>query len=278
MSIKKVLQKEINGLPMDFNVEVFNEGVEAINEFKWDSLAYASNEDTFITITADKYCFSLVTNGLVEIYKKAENNTATLYTNDDYETIRTLLKDGVLYSEEYDITNTNSFQIEYGIVVNSDSNAVEFERLEDPVSFNSIPESIDDLIIEFAYSVEMILQSLIRKPYVIGEILEDGTIEKDYTDQGLVYKNQLAFITKKGTCYVPELSETEYTYDDFLEIAKGNHDIASQLFYSVDWQSPSTLYDEWIQEDEINECTNCKKAYFSYEVTRCPYCSSPKVL
>ena len=47
----------------------------------------------------------------------------------------------------------------------------------------------------------------------IGEILEDGTIIKGYSDQGMIYKNWTAFESKTDeVCYVPEYS-TDSTFD-----------------------------------------------------------------
>jgi hypothetical protein len=104
----------------------------------------------------------------------------------------------------------------------------------------------------------------------IGEILEDGTIEKGQTDNGWVYKNYDAFNERiRRICYIPENGETledGYYYKDFLGMAEEfiernedvqkycnetnttADDIARNLFDLVDWQHPETLLDEW----EIN--------------------------
>ena len=70
-------------------------------------------------------------------------------------------------------------------------------------------------------------------------------------------KDLKAFQNKKGTCYVPELSDEKYTYNDFLNIAKGNKKLAKQLFSVVEWQHPETIIDEWEIEDEYKTCDNC---------------------
>ena len=54
-------------------------------------------------------------------------------------------------------------------------------------------------------------------------------------------KNVKAFQDKKGTCYVPDLSDEKYTYNDFLRIANGNEKLAQQLFSVVEWQHPDML-------------------------------------
>ncbi|MGL5460149.1 MAG: hypothetical protein ACRDBY_11090 [Cetobacterium sp.] len=84
----------------------------------------------------------------------------------------------------------------------------------------------------------------------IGRILEDGTIEREFYIQGEIYKNYDNFINGKGTCYVPELYDEEYTREDFLQITNGNERAALFLFEGVDWQSPMTLHEEYIDDDE----------------------------
>ena len=56
-------------------------------------------------------------------------------------------------------------------------------------------------------------------------------------------------------CYIAELSDETYTKNDILSICKGNEEIASEVFYNIDWQSPemeieSLIEIKWIQYDE----------------------------
>lgn len=79
------------------------------------------------------------------------------------------------------------------------------------------------------------------------------------TDQGFCYKKE-DFDWDKGdidtVIYIPELAfenipleiDDIYTKGDFINLA---NEKAERLFNEVDWQSPSTLYDEWeMYEDE----------------------------
>ena len=114
---------------------------------------------------------------------------------------------------------------------------------------------------------------------IIGEILENGEIVKGLTDQGMVFKNPRAFYEKLNeVCYIPELSDTKYTYQDFLNMANGNENIARILFDTVDWQCPETLLDEYLREDELHICTKCNEMYKSYQVEHCPKCNQRKVV
>tara|TARA_R100001244_G_scaffold60743_1_gene51005 strand:+ start:675 stop:914 length:240 start_codon:yes stop_codon:yes gene_type:complete len=74
-------------------------------------------------------------------------------------------------------------------------------------------------------------------------------MEKEKTDNGYCFKSNKAFKSKKGVCYIAELSDQKYTYNDFLNIAKGNKDLAQNLFDIVDWQHPETLLEEWGREE-----------------------------
>ena len=114
-------------------------------------------------------------------------------------------------------------------------------------------------------------------------ILKDGKIfnyEGGFTGNGWVYKDEEAYKTGKGICYISEcglndledaidllnekrakslVSEDEYwakradilehagyTRDDFLKIVGGPEfiDIADDIFYEADWAFPETYFME----------------------------------
>ena len=109
----------------------------------------------------------------------------------------------------------------------------------------------------------------------VGKITKSGEILRDFFRQGNVFKDGEAYAKKQGVCYVPELNDYKYTYNDFLTIANNNEAIADLLFEYVDWQSPETLYDEWYNEDEIMECETCKKSFLTdgQDDVQCPFCT-----
>ena len=79
---------------------------------------------------------------------------------------------------------------------------------------------------------------------VNGEVV---SIERGQTEQGYVYKNFEAYSTGDGICYIPELVDTSYTRKDFVE---DFGDLADEVFYTVDWQSPASYYDELLEDME----------------------------
>lgn len=105
---------------------------------------------------------------------------------------------------------------------------------------------------------------------------EDGNVVelyREYFRQGYVFKDFDAYHNRPTEpCYVPELDDTVYTAEDFLEECGGQKEIADELFESVDWQSPCTLLNEWEQTGEVDTCTKCGKMFMCYGKTECPHC------
>lgn len=75
-------------------------------------------------------------------------------------------------------------------------------------------------------------------------------------------------------CYVPELDDAVYTRNDFMALCNGQEEIAEELFYEVDWQSPTTLISDWEIAGEIDTCKKCEKLFMSYNVKKCPHCGA----
>jgi hypothetical protein len=69
-------------------------------------------------------------------------------------------------------------------------------------------------------------------------------MERKETYNGYCYKDINAFNNKKGVCYIAELSDQEYTYQDFLSMCNGNETLARNIFEDIDWQHPETRLDE----------------------------------
>jgi hypothetical protein len=104
-----------------------------------------------------------------------------------------------------------------------------------------------------------------------------SVISRDYYVQGYIYKDEEAFENRPNdVCYVPELSDTLYTRNDFLDLCDGNEDYAKELFLTVDWQHPETLLEEWYVNEEIDNCPHCGYMYNAYDTwvseTLAPIC------
>lgn len=117
---------------------------------------------------------------------------------------------------------------------------------------------------------------------VVGEcrLDADGEIEylqREWFRQGMIFKDEEAFETGKGVCYVPELTDTLYDRDAFLAMANGQKDIAKMIFDAVDWQHPETYLDEQYVNGELDVCKNCEKIFESYDAKKCPHCGAEYV-
>lgn len=105
-----------------------------------------------------------------------------------------------------------------------------------------------------------------------GNIIE---LQREFFGQGCIFKDWGAFHNRPDMpCYVPELFDTVYTRDDFMDLCNYQENIAEQLFDEVDWQSPSALLDEWERNGEIGICRECRKLYLNFNARKCPYCGA----
>lgn len=104
---------------------------------------------------------------------------------------------------------------------------------------------------------------------------EQEMIDRGCTSQGFVFKDEDAYEQSLGkVCYIPELSDTKYTHQDFLDMCNGQEEIARFIFNTVDWQSPETEVEESFASDEIKVCEECGKWHLSYGDGdyECPHC------
>lgn len=90
----------------------------------------------------------------------------------------------------------------------------------------------------------------------------EAVIEREWYGQGHIFKDEDAFLHHpERVCYVPELSDSAYTRQDFLDLCNGQEKFAAECFYAVDWQHPET----WVEEQYVNEewgwCEDCGKIY-----------------
>lgn len=112
--------------------------------------------------------------------------------------------------------------------------------------------------------------------YMPGTEDRGAAIDREYYRQGWIFKDEEAYLHYPDrVCYVPELSDSAYTRQDFLDMCYGQEEMADMLFEMVDWQSPSTLQDELFDMQEIDFCPVCQKLYFmAGEQKPCPVCGT----
>lgn len=89
--------------------------------------------------------------------------------------------------------------------------------------------------------------------YEVTDTTKEADVEEWEPGKYDQMSDPIAFKPGGGVCYVPELGDRKYTYEDFVEIAKGNIDYATLLFSRCTWQHPETLVDEDLMEGEIIE-------------------------
>lgn len=47
-----------------------------------------------------------------------------------------------------------------------------------------------------------------------------------------------------------------------------------KLFYELDWQSPSALWDEWVDVGEAALCGRCGRLFLISDTEKCPHCGT----
>ena len=104
----------------------------------------------------------------------------------------------------------------------------------------------------------------------------EAIIEREFHGQGYIFKDEEAYDADLNTvCYVPELTDTAYTHQSFLDLMDGQESLARDLFDRVDWQHPEALLEEDYVNCEYADCPNCGRMFACYEKTECPWCHAP---
>jgi hypothetical protein len=105
---------------------------------------------------------------------------------------------------------------------------------------------------------------------------EPAIITREFYGQGYIFKDEEAFANSlNSVCYIPELSDTTYTHQSFLDIMDSQEELAYDLFDQIDWQHPETLFEEDCNNGEYDFCPVCGKLFICYNKIECPYCHSP---
>lgn len=97
----------INKKEFIFNINTYEKTESAI-KYGWEPLAFSDNEESFGSISCGNYNLDLVTNGEVCVLDK--NKNIELF-NSDYKEINRLVYSKEIYSERYEVIDSNHFAI-----------------------------------------------------------------------------------------------------------------------------------------------------------------------
>lgn len=97
-----------------------------------------------------------------------------------------------------------------------------------------------------------------RDVYETSYISEYGYEEyKKQIQEAINHYNKNEFTLEELADSVKEAEKDNgYSHKDFLVLTNYQEEISSHLFDAVDWQYPDTLFDEWIDGNEINKIGN----------------------
>jgi hypothetical protein len=100
----------------------------------------------------------------------------------------------------------------------------------------------------------------------------EAIIDREFYGQGYIFKDEEAYETSLDKiCYIPELSDTAYSRQSFLDMMDGQEALARNLFDRVDWQHPETLLAEDYADGEYDDCPVCGRMFVCYDKTECPH-------
>ena len=201
-------------------------------------------------------CFCGKTTGIPE-HVKLTTKLLYAYNDSDIALAIQLLEKGA-----------NQEIIEKSIQINGTEKATEEQNQICGYMLGMMPKALIDLYIA------------LEDKDAIGTLKEDGTVEKEYWNQGWIYKSYDNFENKKGICYITEygadkindksisgkdyhtfdsiVSEVkEYLEQEGVDIAKVSeqhlYDMAYDVFEIIDWQSPNAVIGENLLEELLYE-------------------------
>lgn len=145
-------------------------------------------------------------------------------------------------------------------------------------------------------------KDFIETPVTIGvkvSLAKNGKVlyyVGESTDNGYVYKDDEAFESGNGICYIPEWelleyeenlkngytltdeefesfidklnSELSYTRDEILNLCAGSEELAKDMYYNADWAHIETYINEWVENtdaDSIDFLTDKQKQLLGIE-------------
>lgn len=111
--------------------------------------------------------------------------------------------------------------------------------------------------------------------YVEGEP-EKGLpdyIERAWSGKGWIFQDFDAFENwPDHVCYIPEFVDAKYTGEDFLRLARGQEEIARDMFYECSGETPEDWLACQIESGRVIRCGRCGTLYYKKRKKVCPYC------
>ena len=119
---------------------------------------------------------------------------------------------------------------------------------------------------------------------------EGGKYYYEKYKEGFVYLDLLGERNKDDICYIPSLTFEElgdgitvedikksnnacYTYNDLLELFKGNEQSVKFMLKNISWVHPETFIEN-LSEIDLEMCEDCGHIYDLEETDECPKCNN----
>lgn len=117
---------------------------------------------------------------------------------------------------------------------------------------------------------------------------ENGRYYYERYKEGFVYLDKEGFKNKDNICYIPSLTFEElgdgltvedikksnnacYTYNDLVELFKGNEQSVKFMLRNISWIHPETFIEN-LSEIDLGFCEECGQIYDLEVLDECPKC------
>ena len=102
-------------------------------------------------------------------------------------------------------------------------------------------------------------------------------IERGWSGRGWIFQDFEAFDKwPDHVCYIPEFTDDRYTARDFLRLARGQEEIAREMFEGCARERPEEWLEQQIQSGRVIRCRTCETLYYRKRRKVCPYCGREK--
>ena len=100
-------------------------------------------------------------------------------------------------------------------------------------------------------------------------------IQREFYKEGMIVRDDHAFYSGEGICYVSEISDEPYTRKDFLDLCNGQEEIAEAIYMGCTWMTPEALLEDLKSGGDILVCPVCGRLYLPDDVPgKCLACNA----